>query len=150
MTIELYKSTAEPERVDKSGYLTNKITLTGDARESVNKMSVSIRIQYSGELLGYNYAHIPDLGRWYFIRADKIERNNIHRLEMDTDVLYSNMNDIKLAAGIIERNESETQTKLFDERLKFLGYKLVNTRNFGAVEDGECFVLVVNGGGISI
>lgn len=145
MTIELYKSTAEPERVDKSGYLTNKITLTGDARESVDKMSVSIRIQYVGELLGYNYAYISDLGRWYFIRTDKIERNNIHRIEMETDVLYSNKTDILASYGIISRNENEYQTKLFDERLRFLGYKLVNSRNFNKVSNGECFILAVNG-----
>lgn len=147
MTIELYKSTAEPERVDKSGYLTDKITLTGDARESVNKMAVSIRIQYSGELLGYNYAHIPDLGRWYFIRTDTIERNNIHRLDMDTDVLYSNKTDILATEAIIARNQTEFDTRLIDDRLKFHALKVVNTIPFPiSVRSNDCFILAVNGG----
>lgn len=147
MTIELYKSTAEPERLDKSGYLTDKITLTGDARESVNKMAVSIRIQYIGELLGYNYAHIPDLGRWYFIRDDKIERNNIHRIEMDTDVLYSNKTDILATEAIIARNQTEFDTRLIDDRLKFHALKVVNTIPFPiSVRSNDCFILAVNGG----
>ena len=150
LTITLYKSSAEPERVNKSGYLNDAIELSGEFRESIDKMTGSVLIRYNGNLNGYNYLGIPELGRYYFITEHTIERNGFHRLDLRTDVLFSNMTDIRLAAGIIERNESETQTKLFDERLKFLGYKLVNTRNFGIVEDGECFVLVVNGGGISI
>ena len=123
---------------------------TGQFRESANKMTCSLRVQYTGALNGYNYVYISDFSRYYFITEHTIERTGVHRFELKTDVLFSNLTDIKLAAGIIERNESETQTKLFDDRLKFLGYKLVNTRNLGTIEDGECFVLVVNGGGVSV
>lgn len=147
VTITLYKSTAEPERVDKSQHLSNAIELSGDFRESIDKLRGSILIRYNGNLNGYNYLHIPEFGRYYFITGQTIERNGFHRLELQTDVLFSNLTDIKAAEGIIERNEFEYDTRLFDDMLRFQQLRVVNTIPFpNSVRSTDCYILAVNGG----
>lgn len=147
ITINLYKSTAEPERVNKSSYLNDAIELTGEFRESIDKMTGSVLIRYNGNLNGYNYLRIPELGRYYFITEQTIERNGFHRLDLRTDVLFTNMTDILATQAIIARNQSEFDTRLIDDRLKFQALKVVNTIPFPvSVRSNDCFILAVNGG----
>ena len=147
LTITLYKSTAEPERVNKTSYLNDALELSGDFRESINKMTGSVLIRYNGNLNGYNYLGIPELGRYYFITEQTIERNGFHRLDLKTDVLYSNKTDILATEAIIARNQTEFDTRLIDDRLKFHALKVVNTIPFPiSVRSNDCFILAVNGG----
>ena len=150
LTITLYKSSAEPERVNKSGYLNDAIELQGDFRESIDKMSGSVLIRYNGNLNGYNYVGIPELDRYYFITEQTIERNGFHRLDLRTDVLFTNKTDILAASGIIARNQHNYNARLIDDRLRFLGYKVVKTQVFhNEVRTNDCYILAVNGGGAS-
>lgn len=147
LTITLYKSSAEPERVNKSSYLNDAIELSGEFRESIDKMTGSVLIRYTGNLNGYNYVGIPELGRYYFIREQTIERNGFHRLDLKTDVLFTNKTDILATEAIIARNQSEFDTRLIDDRLKFQALKVVNTIPFPvSVRSNDCFILAVNGG----
>lgn len=146
--ITFYKSTAEPNRVDKALYLSDAITLsTGQFRESADKMTCSIRIQYAGALNGYNYVYISDFSRYYFVTEHTIERTGVHRFELKTDVLYTNKADILATEAIIARNQTEFDTRLIDDRLKFHALKVVNTIPFPiSVRSNDCFILAVNGG----
>lgn len=147
--ITFYKSTAEPNRVNKASYLSDAITMsTGQFRESANKMTCSIRIQYAGTLNGYNYVYISDFSRYYFVTEHTIERTGVHRFELKTDVLYTNKTDILAASGIIARNQHNYNARLIDDRLRFLGYKVVKTQVFhNEVRTNDCYILAVNGGG---
>lgn len=146
--ITFYKSTAEPNRVNKSAYLTDAITLsTGQFRESANKMTCSLRVQHTGALNGYNYVYISDFSRYYFVTEHTIERTGVHRFELKTDVLFTNKTDILATEAIIARNQSEFDTRLIDDRLKFQALKVVNTIPFPiSVRSNDCFILAVNGG----
>lgn len=146
--ITLYKSTAEPNRVNKSAYLSEPITMsTGQFRESANKMTCSLRVQHTGALNGYNYVYISDFSRYYFVTEHTIERTGVHRFELKTDVLFTNKTDILATEAIIARNQSEFDTRLIDDRLKFQALKVVNTIPFPvSVRSNDCFILAVNGG----
>lgn len=146
--ITFYKSTAEPNRVDKSEYLTDAITLSdGQFRESANKMTCSLRVQHTGALNGYNYVYISDFSRYYFVSEHTIERTGVHRFELKTDVLFTNKTDILATEAIIARNQSEFDTRIIDDRLKFQALKVVNTIPFPiSVRSNDCFILAVNGG----
>ena len=147
MNIVLYKSTAEFNRVNKTNYLSDAITLSGTFRESAIKYNGTVLFTYSGSLNGYNYAYIEEFGRYYFITEHTIERNGVHRIDLKTDVLFSNMTDIGNSYGLVARNENVYNARLIDDRLRFLGLKSVGTKRFPKeVKNGECYILIVNGG----
>lgn len=144
-TIKLYKYTGENNRLDKTSRLSNEVTYTGTARESIDKMQVSVLLQVSG-LPNVNYAYIQEFGRYYYINSITMERNNMCRLDMSTDVLMSHKTAIKNCSGIVARNENLYNTQIIDDQLRFLGYKEINTLKLsGAVKNGETYILAVNG-----
>lgn len=147
MIINLYKYSGEHNRLDKTNLLSDVISLQGTARESIDRMTTSVLIEYSGTLSTYNYAFIDEFNRYYFIESDTIERNGIHRLQLTTDVLMSHKTGILNSYGIVARNENLYNARLIDDRLRFLGYKEINTIKLGgSVKNGDTFILAVNGG----
>ena len=73
MKVILYKTVSEKNRITK--VLTDEVTLNGALRDASSVVSPSILVQQ--EVIGYNYAYIPEFGRHYFI-------NNI------TSTMYKN------------------------------------------------------------
>lgn len=142
--IKLYRYDGEPNRLDKK--LSNELDLVGFARESIDKMNSIIKIELTNSIQ-YNYAYISEFNRYYFITNDTIDRNNIHTLTLKTDVLMSHRNSILSCSGIVGRNENVFNSRLIDDKLRFLGYKEVNTIAFpNSVSNAESFILAVNGG----
>ena len=90
VTLTLYQYNKESIRINKYGNLTKIIELSGFFREPTDVMNPSIIIEYSG-FPAVNYAHIQDLNRYYFIRNITVEREDLYRLDMHVDVLYSFM-----------------------------------------------------------
>lgn len=147
MQITLYQSTAEPNRLDKTPYLDQvHLDLVGSVRGELNVMSPVIDIEKSGTLSGYNYVYISELTRYYYITDYEVIRNGIIRLHLDIDVLMSFRSYIENCSGLVSRNEGLYDTMLIDDRLRFLGYKSINTIKFpSGVKRGESFILAVNG-----
>ena len=146
-TITLYNYTGEPFRLNKTPLLGSSLTLTGSAREAIDRMSAEVLVEIAGAATTYNYAYIQEFGRYYYIESDTIERTNMHRLQLKTDVLMSHKTGIGNSTGIVNRNEHIYNTNLIDDQLRFLGYKSINTYKFnGSLKNGECIVLAVNGG----
>lgn len=148
MRVKFWHYSGEKNRLNKFGvYLSGETVLTGNARESIDKMSGELLIEHSGAFNYYNYCYIEDFGRYYYITSDTIERNNIHRLSLETDVLMSHSSGIVSCSGVVARNENLFNTFIIDDQLRFLGYKSINTVNFPySVKNGETFILTVNGG----
>lgn len=147
MNIKLYKYNGERNRLNKTSRLSNEISLTGTARDSIDRMTATVLIENHTALDGYNYAYIIEFGRYYFITSDTIERNGLHRLTLSTDVLMSHKSGILTSSGVVARNENLFNTMLIDDQLRFLGYKEINTLKLsGAVKNGETYILAVNGG----
>lgn len=145
-TIKLYNYSGENNRLDKTALLSNETTFTGVARESIDKMQVSVLLQVAA-IPAFNYAYIQEFNRYYYIDSITMERNSTCRIDMRTDVLMSHKASIKECGGIVMRNENLYNTQIIDDEMRFLGYKAVNTIKFPyKVKTGDCFILAVNGG----
>lgn len=106
-TIKLYKSNAEKERVNKTDFLKNEIELTGVLRDATSVISPTIRIEYDGNISQYNYAYIPEFGRYYYIDNIISVQNKLWEINMSCDVLMTYKSDIYLQKAIINKSEKE-------------------------------------------
>lgn len=85
----------------------NKTLVNGLEIDINLKASVDIvnpEIVLNGDFRGYNYAHLPDLNRYYFI--DKIEQLNLKlvKLNLSCDVLETYKADILNSNARFKRN----------------------------------------------
>ena len=126
MTITLYNCADEPNRLSKtlsSGY-TPIIANNGVNTElGVTRPIITI----IGNFSGYNYAEIPDFGRYYFIDSITIIRNGISQLNLRVDPLMSYRSDIASLPAIAKRVGTEDNPDLFspyivDPRQEFKAY----------------------------
>lgn len=70
MTIKIYKCSSENYRLDKSGFLTDPLTVTATIKGDYSADAPELYLQYSGELSGYNYisALINGAQQYYWAR----------------------------------------------------------------------------------
>ena len=70
MTITIYKCSSENNRLDKSGFLMDPLTVTATIKGDYSADAPELYLQYSGELSGYNYisALINGAQQYYFAR----------------------------------------------------------------------------------
>ena len=85
----------------------NKTLVNGLELDINLKSSVDIvnpEIVLNGDFRGYNYAHLPDLNRYYFI--DRIEQLNLKlvKLNLSCDVLETYKDDILNSNARFKRN----------------------------------------------
>lgn len=101
MKIYLYKYAGENHMLDKRDYLTDELELEGTLREECNISAPAITIQTDPR--GYNYAHIPVFGRYYYIGEPTAIRANLWRIPLSVDPLTSFADGIKVADCICVR-----------------------------------------------
>lgn len=65
-----------------------------------------------------NYAFIPNFNRYYFVTNIESVQNNIWKISMHVDVLYTYRHEIENNKAIIERNEIDYDLKLNDGLFK--------------------------------
>lgn len=83
MELILYRTLDDNNVINKT--LTNAMTVNINFKRDTNIVNPDIVLK--GDFRGFNYAHIPDLNRYYFIES--IEQLNLHlvKLNMKCDVL---------------------------------------------------------------
>lgn len=113
IVINVYRNTAEPDRVDKTSFLTSVGYFTGVLRDECNISRPSILIQQNSLPL-FNYAYISVFGRWYFVGAPTSVRKGIWRLELTTDVLMTYKNGIYALDAVIARQENDFNNQMVD------------------------------------
>ena len=115
--ITFYHSSAEPNRCDKTNYLTSVLSLTGTLREGCSVMSPAFNIiaddeyteggnTYLSKIMGCNYCYIPKFGRYYFITDISNIAHNVWRVAMSCDVLHTfwgGSHGINTLQGVINR-----------------------------------------------
>ena len=120
--ITFYHSSAEPNRCDKTNYLTSVLSLTGTLREGCSVMSPAFNIiadderivdgqTYLSKIMGCNYCYIPKFGRYYFITDISNVAHNVWRVAMSCDVLHTfwgGAHGINSLQGIINRTADST------------------------------------------
>lgn len=103
MTITFYKCTAENRHVDKKNYLIEVNTIEGTLRQkNVSVKDPIITIAYSSEILGANYAYIPEYKRYYYINGYSNIVNGIMDVSMHVDVLMSFKDEFLQNEGYID------------------------------------------------
>mgnify|MGYP003288736471 CR=1 FL=1 len=113
MTINFYINSSPINALEKD--LTLKTTLTGTLKAESSLIDPIITIEDPDQIIiASNYAYIPDFGRYYFITNIESIRNNLWRLTMHVDVLFTYRAEILTNNAIIERNENEYDLKLND------------------------------------
>lgn len=114
--INLYRSTAEPNRVDKTDYLSSYGTLSGTLRNECSIIRPSITFKYDGVPL-FNYVYIAPFKRWYFVTAMTSVSNDIWRMDLNCDVLHSFKDEIRALWAIIARQEYEYSLMVNDPEI---------------------------------
>lgn len=149
--MDLYKNTAEINRVDKTNYLTSVGSLFGALRTECSIIRPSIIIEQE-TLPSFNYVYIGAFGRYYFVTGITSVAYKMWRIELNTDVLMTYKNGIALLTAIIARQENDYNDDLIDteiptEKEPTVIYQEIENSvlNTQETEDKHSFVLTVVG-----
>ena len=102
MEISFYNNVSEKEKIGKT--LKNKTTLTGFLKQVTSVINPVITVEMKNPSQ-YNYVHIPQFHRYYFINDMINIKNNLWEIHMKVDVLESFKTQIKANKAIIEKSE---------------------------------------------
>ena len=137
-------NTSPNNKINKN--LSTVTTLDGSLKEPATIMNPVISIEYSSPT-GFNYAYIPQFGRYYFVKNVEILRANIMRLELEVDPLETYKESILNLSVIIDKNTFLYDNYLIDENRQVNVKTKTDIINFpnGLLESGE-FILITAGG----
>ena len=145
-TISLFKTGSENSRVVKT--LTDEKQLSGELRNQTSVLNPSIRIESADNISIYNYAYIPEFGRYYYITDIVSVRTNCWTVSLRCDVLMSYKDEIQ-GLNVILDNTQETGLSNYLASPNWVN--LVKTKTnikvfpSGLSEQGE-FILITAGG----
>lgn len=144
MNIVLYTSISEVNAITKQ--LNTLITLSGELREQSSIIDPVIHISNIAEYAAVvNYAYIQEFNRYYFVTNVDSVRNDLWRLTMHVDVLYTYEQQIKANSGIVARNEKEYDLKLNDGLFKTQQNPRISQHLFPSGFNHWNFVLAIAG-----
>ena len=145
MEITLCVNTSEKSKIGKN--LTSMNVFSGTLREETSVTAPVVLMELENPS-GYNYAHIPEFGRYYFIRDMVSVRKGLWRVSMQVDVLESFKNYI-LDLGVILSDSENTgaENYLSGDVWKAKVKEKTDIINFpsGLSETGH-FILITAGG----
>ena len=110
MTINFYINTSEKEKFDKS--LTNEKSLTGFLKQATSVINPVITVEIENPSQ-YNYCHIPQFHRYYFINDMINVKNNLWEIHMHVDTLSSFKSQIRANKAIIDKNQYLTNANQY-------------------------------------
>lgn len=147
MNIVLYVNSSERQAISKS--LSNGLTLTGSLRNESSVINPTILIETTNPS-AYNYAYIPEFGRYYFITDMVSVRTNLWRVSMSVDVLMSfaqsilNLDVIVNDASI---GDNDSPTYMFGDVWQTTVKTKTDVITFpsGLLDSGE-YILITSGG----
>ena len=105
MKILLYKTKNANNDLNKT--ISDKVELVGALRDSSSIIAPNILIQ--SKPIGYNYAYIPEFGRYYYIKNITAFRKSAYILDLKCDVLMSYADDIYRLRALVDREETPSQ-----------------------------------------
>lgn len=144
MIIEFYRNLSDPDTLNKN--VTKLLELSGTLRNECDVEEPIILIENNG-MISANYCYIPSFGRWYYIENQTIVRNNLIRLTLKVDVLYTYRTQIS-ALNVIINNSSDNNDNYLSSELWVAKVKTsTDVLNFpdGFNDSGE-FILITAGG----
>lgn len=114
--VNVYENTAEPNRVDKTSYLSAVTTLSGALREQTSIINPSIVIQRT-TLPRFNYVYIPEFHRYYFVVNITAVRMKLWQIDLKCDPLMTYKTGIGTLNAVIGRQENISNPDLTDTEL---------------------------------
>ena len=112
MKVILYSSSEEPESFPKS--LSNGSELVGNLRDECDIINPVISIVGMKPNDTFNYCHIPEFSRYYFITNKKVITTSVVEISLHEDVLQTWSKYILQQEGVVLRNEFEYDSMLVD------------------------------------
>lgn len=115
-TVNFYKCTANPKKLDKSGDLTViGSALTSNTKHSIDIINPVFTVDYNADLLPANYIYISEFGRYYFITISTDTAQTMH-ISGTVDPLYSFATAIKNCPCTVVRAELGAPTYVVDNK----------------------------------
>lgn len=141
----LYQNTSEQNKLNKT--LENEYHMEGNLKEQTSVSNPVIMIENENPTT-YNYAYIPQFGRYYYIVDVSSVRNGLWQIAFKCDVLMSFKDYILQSDAIIKNTEVTDVTSYMDSDIwKALVKTKTDIVNFssGLLESGE-YILITAGG----
>lgn len=147
MQFILYKLKSADNVINKT--IVEPLTMEINLRRGVDIVAPVLRIEYAaGDSPNkYNYCHIPDLGRFYFIRDIQSITRNIWELHLECDVLESYKAEILASNARYNRNlrTGDYQTVNLGENVKT---DVALFESSQGLPDGSTMILTTLGEGV--
>ena len=112
-SLNIYKNTAESERVMKTNYLTSLGSISGTLRDGCSIIAPQIMIEVSS-LIEFNYVYIGIWKRYYFVTDITYIQHGLALVSLRVDVLMSHRLKIINQIGLVSRNEHEFNEEIID------------------------------------
>lgn len=148
MNIDFYKTSDPENKINKT--LTDKNTVTGNFKDVANVLSPVIRV--ASNIFAYNYCHIQDLERYYFIDDITVVRTGLFEVKLKIDVLKTYSNSLDSCNVLTSKSNKNKYlsgyAQTVDSRYVHTYYDLENNFN----ESGSVILVAINGvrsGGVS-
>lgn len=103
MQISLFRALSDKPVVNKR--LSGGQAMTGTLRDASRVTDPVILIESAANISGYNYAYIPDFGRYYYISEMEAVRHGLWRLTLHVDVLMSYAGQLRGCVGIVDKQQ---------------------------------------------
>lgn len=110
MTVELCVNNSPANKLDKN--IGVVASMSGTLREPSSIIDPVITIESNP--VGFNYLHIPDFKRYYYVTNVTVIRNGLIEVAAHVDVLKSFASEIRGFNAIIQRQENVYNTYLDD------------------------------------
>lgn len=137
-TCVFFQNTAEPNRVNKTDYLTEQIRVAGNLRDISDVINPAITFECADDkILKSNYVYIPAFNRYYFINSITSVRTNLWRVNLHCDVLYSFRNDVLQIKAIIDRQENNFNRYLIDNNMPLSSIPYKETKEILTDDEGN-------------
>lgn len=111
LDLKLYKYSATPNRVDKSGFLSEIGSVNGVIiKDSTNLMQPTFILKTNPVVYNANYLFCSFTNRYYYIRDVTALTGGRIAITCDIDVLYTYRNEILNSSGWVVRSGTTTDT----------------------------------------
>lgn len=145
MDITLCVNHSEKNKLGKT--LTNLTVFSGSLKSETSAINPVILMEIENPT-GFNYAHIPEFGRYYFIDNIVAVRTGLWQISMKVDVLNSFKTNI-LGIPVILSDSTDTGKELYlsGKVWKSKVKELTDIVNFpNGLSDNGYFILITAGG----
>lgn len=145
MEITLCVNSSEKNKLGKT--LTNLNVFSGSLKEETSAINPIVIMELENPT-GFNYAYIPEFGRYYFIDDIVSVRTGLWKISMKVDVLESFKNEIR-GIPVILSDSTDTGKELYlpGKVWKTKVKELTDIINFpSGLSDNGYFILITAGG----